>query len=62
MHGCRHATVGARPQGRVHGNETEMLGDVLVSEGLLSADDIERTLEYQSQHGGRFGECVVSRG
>lgn len=41
-------------------NEGTMLGDILVSEGLLSADDIERTLEYQSEHGGRFGECVVS--
>jgi len=36
-----------------------MLGDILVAENLVTEADVRRALEYQHEHGGRFGDCLV---
>ena len=36
------------------------LGDVLFAKGLVTKEDIERGVEYQREHGGRFGECLIA--
>jgi len=38
------------------------LGDILVAKGLVTADDIKRTVEHQRQNGGRFGDSLVALG
>ncbi len=38
------------------------LGDILVKENLLSAEQLKKALDYQKQHGGRLGSCLVKLG
>ena len=38
------------------------LGELLVREGLISPDELEAALEYQKEHGGKIGECLVRLG
>jgi len=39
-----------------------LLGDILVAKGLVSRSDLARALDYQREHGGRFGDCLVALG
>jgi type IV pilus assembly protein PilB len=38
------------------------LGDILVKDNLLSAEQLKKALDYQKQHGGRLGSCLVKLG
>ncbi len=38
------------------------LGSILVAKGLVSKEDIQRGIEYQREHGGRFGDNLVAIG
>jgi hypothetical protein len=38
------------------------LGSILVAKGLVTADDVERAMEYQRENGGRFGDNLVAIG
>lgn len=38
------------------------LGDLLVAQGQVTPDDIERALDRQAQHGGRLGDNLVALG
>jgi type IV pilus assembly protein PilB len=38
------------------------LGDILVKDNLLSAEQLKQALDYQKQHGGRLGSCLVKLG
>jgi hypothetical protein len=39
-----------------------LLGDILIAKGLVSRADLQRAGEHQREHGGRFGDCLVSLG
>src|SRR3990172_8623421 len=38
------------------------LGDLLVKAGLISAEHLVQSLEYQKKNGGRLGSCLVNLG
>src|SRR6202011_6134079 len=38
------------------------LGDILVKDNLLNAEQLKKALDYQKQHGGRLGSCLVKMG
>ena len=38
------------------------LGDLLVKEKIISAEQLARTLEFQKKNGGRLGSCLVKQG
>ena len=38
------------------------LGDILVKDSLISADQLKQALDYQKKHGGRLGTCLVKMG
>ena len=38
------------------------VGEFLVAKGLLSAADVKRALEHQTQNGGRLGDSIVALG
>jgi type IV pilus assembly protein PilB len=38
------------------------LGEILVKESLISADQLKQALDYQQQHGGRLGTCLIKLG
>src|SRR5216684_3807153 len=38
------------------------LGEILVKDSLISADQLKQALEYQKKNGGRLGTCLVKLG
>ena len=38
------------------------LGDILVKENLITAEQLKQALEMQKQKGGRLGTCLVKLG
>src|SRR3972149_9526658 len=38
------------------------LGEILMKEKLISADQLKQALAYQQQHGGRLGTCLMKMG
>ncbi|MBI3404312.1 MAG: type IV-A pilus assembly ATPase PilB [Acidobacteria bacterium] len=38
------------------------LGEILVKESLISADQLKQALDYQKKNGGRLGACLVKMG
>src|ERR1700675_1132435 len=38
------------------------LGEILIKESLISADQLKQALDYQQQHGGRLGTCLMKMG
>jgi type IV pilus assembly protein PilB len=38
------------------------LGEILIKESLISADQLKQALDYQGQHGGRLGTCLMKMG
>ncbi len=38
------------------------LGEILIKESLISADQLKQALAYQHQHGGRLGTCLMKMG
>src|ERR1700676_2090593 len=38
------------------------LGEILVKESLITADQLKLALEHQGQHGGRLGTCLMKMG
>src|SRR5580692_2696053 len=38
------------------------LGEILVKDSLISADQLKQALEYQKKSGGRLGTCLVKMG
>jgi type IV pilus assembly protein PilB len=38
------------------------LGEILVKDSLISADQLKQALEYQKKNGGRLGTCLVKMG
>ena len=38
------------------------LGEILVKDSLISADQLKQALEHQKRHGGRLGTCLVKLG
>ncbi len=38
------------------------LGDILVKDSLISADQLKQALDYQKKNGGRLGTCLVKMG
>jgi hypothetical protein len=38
------------------------LGDLLIRGKLVTSEDIDRAIQYQTVHGGRLGECLVATG
>src|SRR5579872_1839158 len=38
------------------------LGEILVKESLITADQLQQALAYQQQHGGRLGNCLMKLG
>jgi type IV pilus assembly protein PilB len=38
------------------------LGEILVKDKLISAEQLRQALDYQKQHGGRLGSCLVKLG
>ena len=43
-------------------NDHIYLGDILVSTNIISQQQLDETLEYQKQHGGYLGDCLVKFG
>ncbi len=41
---------------------TTKLGEMLVTKGLLTPFQLEKSLEYQKKHGGRIGEILLALG
>src|SRR5271170_3436813 len=56
----------ARPLGEVETRSPEQrplaIGEVLFARGLISADDLERGLAFQTRFGGRIGAVLVRMG
>lgn len=44
------------------GNDSQAIGDIIRQTNNLSADQVERILSYQVQHGVKFGEAAVALG
>jgi hypothetical protein len=42
--------------------EHRPLGDILIESGRITREDVDRVLQHQRQHGGYFGEALVSLG
>ena len=38
------------------------LGEMLVKENLLNPEQLKQALDYQKQHGGRLGSCLMKLG
>jgi type IV pilus assembly protein PilB len=38
------------------------LGEILIKDSLISADQLRQALDYQKKHGGRLGTCLVKMG
>src|SRR6201988_5476426 len=38
------------------------LGEILVKDSLISADQLKQALDYQKKNGGRLGTCLVKMG
>ena len=38
------------------------LGEILIKESLITAEQLSQALEYQKQHGGRLGSCLMKLG
>src|ERR1700719_4336306 len=38
------------------------LGEILIKESLITADQLKQALDYQEQHGGRLGTCLMKMG
>src|SRR6204780_3085283 len=38
------------------------LGEILIKESLINADQLKQALSYQQQHGGRLGTCLMKMG
>ena len=38
------------------------LGEILVKENLINTEQLSQALEYQKQHGGRLGNCLMKMG
>lgn len=38
------------------------LGEILIKESLITAEQLKKALEYQKQHGGRLGTCLMKLG
>src|SRR5580704_6508955 len=38
------------------------LGEILIKESLINADQLKQALAYQHQHGGRLGTCLMKMG
>jgi type IV pilus assembly protein PilB len=38
------------------------LGEILIKESLINADQLKQALAYQQQHGGRLGTCLMKMG
>ena len=38
------------------------LGEILVKDSLISADQLKQALDYQKKNGGRLGTCLVKTG
>jgi type IV pilus assembly protein PilB len=43
-------------------SERRTIGEILVSLGKITEDDVQRALEHQREHGGFFGEALVAAG
>ena len=41
---------------------TSRLGEILVKDSLISADQLKQALDYQKKNGGRLGTCLVKLG
>src|SRR5580704_8506599 len=44
------------------GGVSSRLGDILVKDSLISADQLKQALDYQKKNGGRLGTCLVKMG
>ncbi len=38
------------------------LGEILIKESLITSDQLKKALDYQKQHGGRLGTCLMKLG
>jgi len=38
------------------------LGDILVKDSVISAEQLQQAIEFQKEHGGRLGTCLVKMG
>ncbi len=38
------------------------LGEILIKESLITSEQLNQALEYQKQHGGRLGSCLMKMG
>jgi type IV pilus assembly protein PilB len=38
------------------------LGEILINESLITSEQLNQALEYQKQHGGRLGSCLMKLG
>src|SRR5437870_2604829 len=38
------------------------LGEILIKESLITSEQLKQALEYQKQHGGRLGSCLMKMG
>src|ERR1700688_3929199 len=47
---------------RSAGQQPRAIGEILVSRGLISDDDLERGLAFQARFGGRIGAVLVRLG
>ena len=61
--GRAHATLRSRevlvPQNQLMSSR---LGEILVKDSLISADQLKQALDYQKKNGGRLGTCLVKLG
>src|SRR5579872_3577064 len=47
---------------RLHISMSSRLGEILVKDSLISADQLKQALEHQRKNGGRLGTCLVKLG
>ena len=38
------------------------LGEILIKENLITSEQLKQALDYQKQHGGRLGTCLMKMG
>jgi len=40
----------------------EKVGEILIKEGLITEEDLERAMEYQQKNGGKLGDVLIAMG
>jgi type IV pilus assembly protein PilB len=59
---CYASTSGGSSTAGAQNTMSSRLGEILVKDSLISADQLKQALDYQRKNGGRLGTCLVKMG